>query len=65
MYSRILTLALTGLALLQAGCAAGVHAGGARRGVGVGAAVGPAPPALVAPIPPPEGGYVAPQPVPR
>jgi hypothetical protein len=47
---RHLTLVLAGLALVQAGCAAGFRAGGERGGVGAGAAIGPAQPAVVAPV---------------
>jgi len=49
MRAHFLTLALTGVALALAGCATGFHAGGPRAGVGVGAAVGPAAPTIVAP----------------
>jgi hypothetical protein len=46
---NLLSLILAGFVLGNAGCAAGARVGSEQRGVGVGAAVGPAVPA-----PPPQ-----------
>ena len=43
MRNRILTLTLAVLASIGSGCTAGFRAGGERRSVGAGAAIGPAP----------------------
>jgi hypothetical protein len=43
MRTFFLGLALALFVLMQAGCAAGFHAGGSRAGAGAGAAVGPSP----------------------
>ena len=51
MLTRVLTLVLAAVVLMQAGCAAGVRAGGERRGVGAGAAIGPTPPVYTHPHP--------------
>jgi hypothetical protein len=66
MRSRIFGIILTGLALIQAGCAAGIRAGGDHHGVGAGAAIGSCPPPAPVPVAPPNGVvYPIPQPAPH
>ena len=60
MRAWILTFALASVTLIQAGCAAGIRAGGEHRGVGAGAAIGPATPLAPPPPPPPHGAYIPP-----
>jgi hypothetical protein len=56
---RLPLIALALVVLLQAGCAAGFRAGGDKRGVGAGVAVGPEVPAQPTPPSSDAGGQRA------